>query len=79
MLYYKGYRAVSESTGERLEVLPGDNYDVRVQFGKERIHEKVRIWFAGEPIWHLATIVSVLTFLSLCCFALIKRPKRLKP
>ncbi len=64
MLYYKGYRAYDKNTGAKLEVGPGENYDVRVFLPKD-FQGTLFVEFAGTWYWHLAEGISILTGLLL--------------
>ena len=64
MLYYKGYRAYDKNTGAKLEVGPGENYDVRVFLPKD-FQGTLFVEFAGTWYWHFAEGISILTGLLL--------------
>lgn len=60
MLYYKGYVATVQGTGERLPVMKGDNMDVRVVFPLG-FSGNIQVSYAGFWYWHLAEAISILS------------------
>lgn len=75
MLYYKGYQAKDTVTGDVLQVIPGDNYVVRVLL-PAGYQGTIRTWYAGMWYWRLAEGISAAALLGL--FAILyKRHKDL--
>lgn len=64
MLCYKGYRAKDTETGESFEVVPGNNYEVRVLL-PAGYRGTLRVWYAGMWYWRLAEAVSLVCFLAI--------------
>lgn len=66
LLLYKGYQAMDEGTGERLDVVFGSNNEVRVLLPPEYAgHVIVR--FVSPFYWRIAEVISLLTILALAC------------
>lgn len=79
MLYYKGYRAEATDTGERLQTVKGNNYDVRVMIPSD-FQGNIRVWYAGMWYWRLAEAVSVTVGSSLIIYYIVikLRKRRLR-
>lgn len=72
LLYYKGYRAVEDTTGEGLTLIKGDNCDVRVLL-PEDFSGQIHVWYAGMWYWHLAEAVSVIAGIGFLVYYGIRR------
>jgi len=64
LLYYKGYRAWDEETGEALTVYAGNNHAVSVAV-PSGYHGVIRTEFVSPWYWRVAEVLSVVTFLFL--------------
>ncbi len=74
MLYYKGYRAEDNETGEKFEVVSGRNGDVTVLL-PAGYRGTLHTWYAGMWYWRLAEAVSFCTAAGMIYAALRFRKK----
>lgn len=76
LLCYKGYKAEDADTGEQFEIVPGENYDVRVML-PAGYSGTLHTWYAGMWYWRAAEAVSLVT--AAAVFAGVIRRKRKSP
>jgi len=67
LLYYPGYRAVNEETGERLAMAPGKNNVLRVKV-PSGFSGSVAVDFVGKSYWKAGNAVSAVLWLLLLWF-----------
>ncbi len=64
LIYYIGYRAEDETTGERLEVVPGEGMKVRVQIPKN-YQGRIQVSYKEPVSWRIAEIVSIIMMIGM--------------
>lgn len=74
LLYYTGYQAKVEETGERLSVTGGDNHVVRVSL-PAGFEGTVKVGFVSPVHWRLSEVVSYLFLSGLAVTAIYRRRK----
>lgn len=75
LLYYRGYRAVDLNTGNELNVFKSTSdalLGVVVESGYEG---DIKVYFAGKTSWHVAEIISCITFVLIAAYSITKRKK----
>lgn len=72
LLYYKGYDAKAEETGQHLPVTAGNNSVVRVGI-PEGLSATITVWFHEPWYWRAAEAVSALAVLYMASGGLLKR------
>lgn len=63
LLYYRGYKAVNTDTGEKIDIhnsASSARVSIIVPAGFD---SNVRVYYAGKLSWHIAEVVSVITFI----------------
>lgn len=76
--YYKYYACRDTATGEALEVSPGYNSMLRVTF-PPNYSGNITVAFREPLHWRLSELLSLLTFLGLCCYPLYRRYRSAQP
>lgn len=61
MLYYKGYKAYQQNTGQELETFAGENCSVTVKL-PANFQGEIAVKFISPWYWRLAEVISVLSF-----------------
>ncbi len=75
LLYYKGYHGVNTDTGESLQVVKGDNADVRVLL-PDHFSGNIQCSYTGMWYWHLAEAASAAAVLGIAVFVIRGRKVR---
>lgn len=73
-MYYRGYKAFDIETGKSITVFKS-NSNARLGLIVENGYEgDIKVYYAGKTTWHVAEIISCVTFL-LIIFYSIKKSK----
>lgn len=75
ILYYKGYVAEDMDTGQRFEVVSGDNSVVRVIL-PANYSGRIQVYFGSLWYWRVAEVISLLTLLGIMILLLRRRPAK---
>lgn len=71
LLYYKGYRASDINTGLELEVKPGNNNVVRIEFPKD-YSGSIKVEFREPILWRFSEFITILSFLLILMHFLLR-------
>lgn len=74
LLYYKGYRAIDQNTGERLAVYAGENNTVQVDV-PTGYEGTIRVAYVSPWYWRLAEAVSLISGIGLAVWYCMMRKK----
>lgn len=77
LLYYKGYQAFDLETGERMNVYPGNNFDVSVTV-PAGYSGTIRTQFKSPWYWRAGEAVSAAVFVLMAAYYLYRRRKKEK-
>lgn len=76
LLYYKGYQAIDQNTGERLAVYAGENNTVQVDV-PAGFEGTVRVAFVSPWYWRLAEAVSLISGVGLAVwFGMVQKKEK---
>ncbi len=73
-VYYLGYKAIDEDSGEELKVQPSENGWLEVEIGNKE-KGKIRVFYGGTTIQHIAPYISIIFVILLIIYKYKNREK----
>lgn len=62
LLYYRGYKAVNADTGEKVKLVKCEHAQLMVEL-ESNFDGNINVYYSGKVSWHIAELVSVITFI----------------
>ena len=72
LLYYRGYKAINADTGEKIRLTKSVHALLLLELDSN-FDGNVRVYYAGKVYWHIAEVVSVITFILIVVYGMRRR------
>ena len=72
LLYYRGYKAINADTGEKIRLTKSVHALLLLELDSN-FDGNVRVYYAGKVYWHIAEVVSVISFILIVVYGMRRR------